>query len=276
MGGDSYIKLGADSAPLLPSSREDVGYFFINSFLLSRIDSDLPSDLTEYDEDVNVYTASLLAGVVTGREDLLRADLVSTRDSDVFARVQETKDQRLRYRVYKANADFLYLSLGVFSETAVRGDGARSPEELQSRLTGRGKSYYQFASAYAERLYGRGAAIAEVMDKLSRNFEAYTKIMIWMSGEYLHLLNQLSSGEVFHFERAAQEHFERSHRARTWDVLLDSYVEWRSTHAREAWRRLSRAARELKRLDPTFSLRAFRERWAMKGRPDASPPRDPA
>ncbi|MBI4364529.1 MAG: hypothetical protein HY568_03785 [Candidatus Latescibacteria bacterium] len=276
MGGDSYIKLGADSEPLAVPSREDVGYFFINSFLLSRIDSDLPSDLTEYDEDVNVYTASLLAGAVTGRDDLLRADLVSTRDSDVFARVQETKDQRLRYRVYKANADFLYLSLGIFSETAASGEIARAPEELQSRLTGRGKSYYQFASAYAERLYGRGAAIAEVMDKLSRNFEAYTKIMIWMSGEYLHLVNQLSSGELFHFERAAQEGFERSHRARTWDALLDSYVEWRSTHAREAWRRLARAARELKRLDPSFSLRAFRGGLGLKGRTDAPPPRDPA
>lgn len=276
LGGSSYIKLAADPASNAAPSREDVGYFFINSFLLSRIDSDLPSDLTEYDEDVNVYTASLLAGVVTGREDLLRADLVSTRDSDVFARVQETKDQRLRYRVYKANADFLYLSLGVFSETALTGDASRAPEELQNRLSGRGKSYYQFASAYAERLYGRGAAIAEVMDKLSRNFEAYTKIMIWMSGEYLHLLNQLSSGEVFHFERAAQEHFEKSHRAQTWDVLLDSYVEWRNTHAREARRKLLRAARELKRIDPAFSLKAFRERWALKGRGDTAPPPDPA
>ncbi len=270
LGGPSYIKLVADPASITSPSREDVGYFFINNFLLSRIDSDLPSDLTEYDEDVNVYTASLLAGVVTGREDLLRGDLVSTRDSDVFARVQESKDQRLRYRVYKANADFLYLSIGIFSDTALSGDATHGSEELQNRLTGRGKSYYQFASAYAERLYGRGAAIAEVMDKLSRNFEAYTKVMIWMSGEYLHLLKQLSSGEVFHFERAAQERFEKSHRAQTWDVLLDSYVEWRRTHAREERRKLVGAARELRRIDPTFSLKAFRERWALKERGDSA------
>ena len=264
MGGNSYIKLVCDPTLAANHAREDVGYFFINNFLLSRIDSDLPSDLMEYDEDVNVYTASLLAGAVTGREDFLRADLVSTRDADVFARVQESMDQRLRYRVYKANADFLYVSLGIFRDSALIGDSAHAPDDSQDRLTGRGKSYYHFASAYAEQLFGRHAAIAEVMDKLSRNFEAYTKVMVWMSGEYLNLLERLSSGEVFHIEKGAQEHFEGAHRINTWDTLLDSYVEWQKTHAKEARRRLARAARELRRIDPEFSLRAFRQRWSLR------------
>src|SRR6185503_19242649 len=181
----SYLRLSTDPDAPVSISREDVGYFFINSFLLSRIDSDLPSDLAEFDEDVNIYTASLLSGVVSGREDLLRTDLVSTRDADVFARVQESKDQRYRYRVYKANADFLYVSLGIFSEGMAGVDPVRATDDDADRLTGRGKSYYQFASAYAERLYGPRAGITEVMDKLSRNFEAYTKVMTWMSGEYL-------------------------------------------------------------------------------------------
>src|SRR5882762_10091371 len=237
----SYIKLATDLATIANPTRENVGYFFINNFLLSRIDSDMPSDLKEYDEDVNVYTASLLAGVVTGQQDLLSAEYVSTRDVDVFARVQETKDQRLRYRVYKANADFLYVSLGIFGESSLVGDVPETDDDAQ-RFTGRGKSYYQFASAYAERLYGRGAAIAEVMDKLSRNFEAYTKVMVWMSGEYLHLMNQLSSGEMYHLEHGTQEHFEKSHQTNSWDELLDSYVEWRRTRSRDARRRLGRAA----------------------------------
>ena len=264
MGGNSYIKLVCDPTVAANPTREDVGYFFINNFLLSRIDSDLPSDLKEYDEDVNVYTASLLAGTVTGREDFLRDDLVFTRDADVFARVQESMDKRLRYRVYKANADFLYVSLGIFRESALIGDSSRASDDSQDRLTGRGKSYYHFASAYAERLFGRHAAIAEVMDKLSRNFEAYTKVMIWMSGEYLNLLERLSAGEVFHIEKGAQERFEETHRISTWDTLLDSYVEWQKTHAKEARRRLARAARELRRTDPDFSLRAFRERWSLR------------
>ncbi len=266
LGQNSYIKLICDPTVVVTPAREDVGYFFINSFLLSRIDSDMPSDLKEYDEDVNIYTASLLAGVVTGREDLLRADLVSPRDADVFARVQETKDQRLRYRVYKANADFLYVSLGIFTESALMGETPHAPDDSQDRLTGRGKSYYHFASAYAERLFGRRAAIAEVMEKLSRNFETYTQIMIWMSGEYLNLLERLSSGEVFHIEKEAQERFEDAHKISTWDALLDSYVEWQKTHAKEARLRLARAARELRRIDPNFSLRDFRERWGRRTR----------
>ena len=63
MSGKSYIKLATDLATVPTPSRENVGYFFINNFLLSRIDSEMPSDLKEYDEDVNVYTASLLAGI---------------------------------------------------------------------------------------------------------------------------------------------------------------------------------------------------------------------
>jgi len=261
MNGPCYLKLAARPEGRDTVHQEDVGYFFINNFLLSRIDSDMPSDLAEYDEDVNVYTAALLSGVVSGREDLLRADLVSPRDADVFARVQETKDQRYRYRVYKANADFLYVSLGVFSENTAGIDPARVSDNEANRLTGRGKSYYQFASAYAERLYGSHAGITEVMDKLSRNFEAYTKVMTWMSGEYMNLVRRLSEGEVFHIERQAQERFEDEHRRHTWDTLLDGYVDWQKTHARDARRRLARAARELKRIDPNFSLRAFREKW---------------
>ena len=268
MKGKSYIKLATDLAAIATPSREDVGYFFINNFLLSRIDSDMPSDLKEYDEDVNVYTASLLAGVVTGQQDLLQSDYVSTRDSDVFARVQDTKDQRLRYRVYKANADFLYVSLGIFGESSLVGDMPEPADDAQNRLTGRGKSYYQFASAYAERLFGRGAAIAEVMDKLSRNFEAYTKVMVWMSGEYLHLMNQISSGEMYHLEQDTQEHFEKSYKTNSWDELLDSFVAWRKCESKETLRRLARAAREVKRIDSSFSLKAFRERWSISRRDD--------
>ncbi|HSQ61029.1 MAG TPA: hypothetical protein VLT84_11490 [Acidobacteriota bacterium] len=268
--GDHYLRLATqpEGGGVLPSAaqatREDVGYFFINSFLLSRIDSDLPSDLEEYDEDVNVYTASLLAGIVTGREDLLRADLVSARDSDVFARVEATKDRRHRYRVYKANADFLYVSLGLFSGGEATAAVPHDPADRTQALTGRGKSYYHFASAYAERLYGSRAGIAEVMDKLSRNFEAYTKVMAWMSGEYLHLLQRMSAGEVFHLSRDLQSRFEASHKTHVWDELLESYVAWQRTHALEARRRLHRAARELKKIDPSFSFRAFRERWTPR------------
>ena len=266
MSGPHYLKLATSQDVRAPIAKEDVGFFFINHFLLSRIDSDLPSDLAEYDEDVNVYTAALLSGVVSGREDLLRADLVSPRDADVFARVQESKDQRYRYRVYKANADFLYVSLGVFGD-GPGADSARAGDEESNRMTGRGKSYYQFASAYAERLYGSHAGITEVMDKLSRNFESYTKIMTWMSGEYLNLVHRLSEGEVFHIERSAQEGFEGAHRRHTWDALLDTYVEWQKTHARDARRRLMQAARELRRIDPEFSLKVFREKWGPPRRP---------
>jgi hypothetical protein len=163
--------------------------------------------------------------------------------------------------VYKANADFLYVSLGIFSEGMAGVDPTRATDEDADRLTGRGKSYYQFASAYAERLYGPRAGITEVMDKLSRNFEAYTKVMTWMSGEYLNLVRRLSAGEVFHIERSAQESFEGEHKRATWDALLDGYVEWQKTHAKDARRRIMRAARELKRIDPEFSLRVFREKW---------------
>jgi hypothetical protein len=268
--GDHYLRLTPfprDSGSNFPA-REDVGYFFINSFLLSRIDSDMPSDLKEYDEDVNVYTASLLAGIVTGREDLLRADLVAPRDTDVFARVQESKDQRHRYRVYKANADFIYVSLGIFGGGAPqRGPIAEDLEEREQVLTGRGKSYYHFAAAYAERLYRGRAGVAEVMDKLSRHFESYTKVMAWMSGEYLHLLRRMSDGEVYHLSREAQNRFEVSHKTHVWDALLESYAAWQKTHAIDARRRLHRAARELRKIDPTFSFREFRKRWNGRHRP---------
>jgi hypothetical protein len=264
MSSPSYLKLAARPEGRDAVHQEDVGYFFINNFLLSRIDSDMPSDLAEYDEDVNVYTAALLSGVVSGREDLLRADLVSPRDADVFARVQDTKDQRYRYRVYKANADFLYVSLGVFSETSAGVDPTRASESDTSRLTGRGKSYYQFASAYAERLYGSHAGITEVMDKLSRNFEAYTKVMTWMSGEYLNLVRRLSEGEVFHMERQAQERFRGRASAPYLERAPRRLRRLAENHARDARPAPRARARAIQRIDPSFSLKVFREKWGPR------------
>jgi hypothetical protein len=74
-------------------------------------------------------------------------------------------------------------------------------------------------------------------------------------------------GEAFHLGRDAQSRFEASYKTHAWDELLESYVEWQKTHAAEARRRLRRAARELRKIDPDFSFRAFRDRW--KPRPEA-------
>ena len=89
----------------------------------------------------------------------------------MFARVQDTKDQRYRYRVIQGERRFSLRLPWSFQRDLGRGQTRHvPPRTTRSRLTGRGKSYYQFASAYAERLCSSHAGIAEVMDEALAEF----------------------------------------------------------------------------------------------------------
>jgi hypothetical protein len=225
----------------------------MESFLRSRTASGNPSNVDYYEEDVNVYIVDLLCVLLDPVYYVQMQKYVGRGDSDVFDKVRDSSDVRLRYWVYKANADHLLLSLGIFGSRN-RGGGRASDRGTGSPRedSGRAKLYYEFARSYGEQLFGRPKGVADVLDKLSRGFDKYVDILDHMRVEYLNIIETLSEGEMFHLQRDIDRVREEEFLKRKYDELLDCYLEWKRTGDRRLLAELRSLSEELKGLDPTF------------------------
>ena len=87
-------------------------YFMMNCLLYSRMETGLVSNKDSYDEDVNVYLAHLLTSFVKPDYIHHAKKYLSKYDTEVFQRIANTTDARLKYTIYKTNADFLLVSVG--------------------------------------------------------------------------------------------------------------------------------------------------------------------
>ena len=247
----------------LPTSRRELRptyHFMMKCLLYSRMETGLISNQDFYDEDVNVYIAHLLDSMIQPEQFARARRYLSPYDTEVFRRLANSKDARLKYTLYKTNADFLLISLGIFdnpdavlpegvpAHTAVR-EAMRPTEEA---TIGRGRTYYRFAYSYSQVIHGRNAAISDVLEKLSTNFDKYLRILMHMRGEYLDLLKRLSSGEIYHLERVANEDQRIECLKDKHDQFLDLYLEWKRTGAEDVRDRISRLIREIRELDPNF------------------------
>ncbi len=229
---EQYLELPQNDRELRPTY-----LFMMKCLLYSRMETGLVSNKDYYDEDVNVYIAHLLNSFM--HPDFLERSkpYLSKYDTDVFSRLARSKDARLKYMLYKTNADFLLISLGIFDNPEANltpGHASNGPERSRLKPTeeayiGRGRTYYRFAYSYSQQVHGRHTPITEVLEKLSDGFDKYTKILAHMRGEYLDLLRRLSRGEIYHLERVVNESQREETIKAKQDQVLDLYLEWKSS-----------------------------------------------
>ena len=93
---------------------EPTFFFMMNCLLYSRLESGNPSNQNYYDEDVNVYLANLLMSFMNPEHHERTKKYLSRYDTDLFDKIQRSQDVRLKYTIYKTNADFLLISIGIF------------------------------------------------------------------------------------------------------------------------------------------------------------------
>jgi len=237
-------------------------YFMMRSLLHSRVDTGMVSGEEGEEEDVNVYLAHLLQSFsdpvyLEGAKPFLHR-----YDHEVFDRLSHSTDARLKYKIYKTNADFLLVSIGVFdnpSQTLLgRIHGGSVPahrgtfEPTEEATMGRGRTYYRFAYQYSQLLSQRRPALTEVLEKLAKGFDRYTAILAHLRGEYLDLVNQLSQGEIYHLERSVNREQARETLHELQDAFLDAYAEWRRSRSAPDRERLGRTMAALRELDPEF------------------------
>ena len=243
-----YVDLKETSRDLQPTY-----YFMINCLLYSRMETGLVSNQDFYDEDVNVYLAHLLHSFINPEYVEQSRKFLSRYDTDVFRRLANTSDARLKYLIYKTNADFLLVSIGLFDQP-VSTPGGRKSQPSEEAYIGRGKTYYHFAYSYSQQMHRKNQGVSEVLEKLSVGFDKYLRILSHMRGEYLDLMKRLSNGEVYHLERSVDEHSQQELLRVKQDELLELYTAWKSEPSRETEESLERVVSEIRQLNPGFKF----------------------
>jgi hypothetical protein len=241
-----YVDLKDSSRDLQPTY-----FFMINCLLYSRMETGLVSNQDCYDEDVNVYLAHLLHSFINPEYVEQSKRFLSKYDTDVFRRLSSSTDARLKYQIYKTNADFLLVSIGIFDHAPAVRTRLQPSEEA---YIGRGKTYYHFAYTYSQQMHRKNSGVSEVLEKLSTGFEKYLRILSHMRGEYLDLMKRFSQGEVYHLERSIDEHSQQELLRVKQDELLELYTAWRNEPNAQVEENLERVVSEIRQLNPAFKF----------------------
>lgn len=172
-------------------SIDSITNFFLRPFLQARKNLNMESnqgyipeivpELEElekmrmrFSEDVNAYIAQLLVGVCGGATTEMMSKLVSGNELEIKEMVDDAESRAKKYLIYKTNADYLLVSMGVFEHFS-----EEKPKE--SNLV-RGKRYYSFASGYLSEIKKTSDdATVFVLKKLARDFPDYVEILSAMS-----------------------------------------------------------------------------------------------
>ena len=199
--------------------------FFSNRFLKARIESGYPSneglDLIfeenrssewqekywkqakdnqlKYDEDVNQYITLVLSDLVKGRSQVLINKYIVSMDADAGQTVVEASERSKKFIVYRTNADYFLLNLGLLrSDTNILGDA----------YIDKGGFYYSSAASSLKEGLGGRSTLSDTMEKLSRQFVKYVRILRYMKNSDSNFLSfnfKLSKLEIKKLERTLTE-----------------------------------------------------------------------
>jgi len=228
-------------------------FFMLNCLLHARVHTGIESNSEFYDEDVNVYLAHLLNSQIDPKHIERSAEYVATDETHLHRMLEAARDDRDRYMIYRATADYLLMGTSVFDMFEGRTIGPHAPFHLSTAFyIRRAAAYYQVASSYATKLRRGRSAVAATLQKLSEGIESYTTILSYMRGEYLDFIRRYTPGELFHLERSIEQIERDMALEQMRDEFLDTYNEWRRTGVAELREKLMEKAKLLREYDPSF------------------------
>lgn len=245
----AYEKISLNTNP----SPEQTYFYMMNCLLYSRLESGFPTNDGYFDEDVNVYIASMLTSLIYPEYQGSVDKYLSPYDGSLFESVSRVDDPRLKYMIYKSNADYLLASLGIFGNPRRRRPSSIPYMHYSNELyIGRGKTYYKLAESLADGLFRGNGAVGEVLGKLSRGFEKYIKVLSFMKGEYFNLIKKFTDGELYHLNNSINTIERRGELRELYDSFLDAYSSYRKRKNKQARRKLEGIISQIKTIDPLF------------------------
>ena len=251
MSFDLHTNIGPDNIRDI----EPTFFFMLNCLLYSRMETGHPSNQDFYDEDVNMYLTNLLCSFMKPEYHHRARKYLSRYDTDLFNKIESSDDVRLKYTIYKTNADFLLISIGIFKNPAHGNlDTSQLFKNSEEAHMGRAKAYYNFAYSYSQSMFRRSSGVSEVLEKLSTGFERYVQILSHMRGEYFNILDRLSVGEVYHLEREIDKAATTDELKTLQDQFLDKYSDYMRTRDAQLKLELDEMVRRIKKLDASFDF----------------------
>ena len=243
MDSSTYIDLNS-------GEQETVFFFLLNAYLLSRIETGCESD---GDEEVNVYMAGLLHGVVDGRFYTQATDHLAVSCTDVQRKAEDGGSDRSRTDVYRANADHRMIAFGLFDGWGERSSRLRSATSTSEGYLEEAQKFYGWASAYCRRMPQRYGMLAQTLDRLAQDFKTYHGVLDHMSRHHLDLLPRLTRGQTFHLEHEAHESALPAIEEHALDRMLDAYNAWRSEPNSDTRDEFLRQSSTYSQLRPAFT-----------------------
>ncbi len=125
------------------------------------------------------------------------------------------------------------------------------PEQTEARLE-QAEQFYAWAAWLCGRMPARYHGLATTLDKLSAGFETYRRVLAHMSSNHIGLLTRLSTGEMFHLERATHQAALPAIAEQALDRMLDAYNRWRGEPTAANRQRFMNASGPYSQLNPGF------------------------
>ncbi len=238
--------------------RDSAIRYLLGAIIKCRRDSNFPSNYYTFDEDVNVYLAHLLFAVSLPEYHEMAEPYLSLDTSDILKWVRATEDRTIRYFIFKVNADHILIHTGVFD------DLTRRPRQAFFKRSGRhfrelAQLYYDQAAVYHNRIYRKKTGVGDVLEKLSRYFDAYQELLRTVRREYFDFVTNFRD-QVFHHFMGEFRQYEVEHQKKSkMDQFLDLYAQWLETKNPVLERKITALVGELKNLDPAFGFDPDRE-----------------
>ena len=177
---NARIEMGEDSNagydPILEVGRDEAW--------LERHWKKIKANEMEYEEDVNQYITLVLAELVNPKSLALANQYLVSPESDAGRVATGMEECSKKYFVYKVNADFLLLNLGLFNpDTNILGTAYFDKAEF----------YYFSAASSLKAIKGGRSGQSDVLEKLSMKFGKYVEIL-------RHMKNSADNYLSFHFK----------------------------------------------------------------------------
>lgn len=148
------------------------------------------------EDDVNVYIFQALGSLIDPVALKLMAEYAVSVHSDAGHRADKMRARSEKFLLYRVNADFLLLMLGMFK-----------PAELPFHAyLDKGSAYYAAAAGYRQEIDGGRSPLVDVLEKLCIGFNRYVGLLRFMKYDdpnFFGIFRQLSRQDINEIEQIA-------------------------------------------------------------------------
>lgn len=228
-------------------------FFFLEHVLKARVDLNLETGKNEFDQEINVYIAGLLNSLIGSTSFVRQKPYISPFDFDVRKWLEAHPGLRNEYVVYRDNADFGLVLLGLFLKIHHQGSYHHivMPE---SNDQGRVALYYNMAASALSQLQGNSVSLVNVFEAISEQMENILQIIRRAAGTYFDLMEKISDGSMYHLEKDLANESKKKLYSTKIDEFLKLYSDYKEKSTDELKMQMVKIVGELQQINSEFKF----------------------